>query len=50
MAEWIAFFVSLFETCVQWLGSMEILGAPVLGILAAIFLLGVLLRALIYKP
>jgi len=50
MAEWIVWFIALFQTCVQWLGSMEILGVSVLWIMIASFLLGVLVRSLLIKP
>lgn len=50
MADWIAWFIALFQTCVQWLGSMQILGVSVLWIMIASFLLGVLVRSLLIKP
>lgn len=47
---WIKFFVSLCETTVQWLGSMQILGVSVLWIMIAAFFLGVMIRSMIIKP
>lgn len=47
---WIAFFVSLCTTTVQWLGSMQILGVSVLWIMIAVFILGVMIRSMIIKP
>lgn len=42
MADWIAFFVVIFEECIAWLTSVELLGVPVAGIIAGFFLLGVI--------
>lgn len=50
MEQWIAWFIALFQTSVQWLGSMEILGVSVLWIMIASFFLCVLVRALLIKP
>lgn len=50
MADWIAWFIALFQTCVEWLGSMQILGVPVLGIMVAGFFLTVMVRAILIKP
>lgn len=50
MAEWITWFIALFQTCVQWLSSMQIMGVSVLWIMIAAFIMGVLVRALIFKP
>ena len=50
MEQWITWFIALFQTSVQWLGSMEILGVSVLWITIASFFLCVLVRALLIKP
>lgn len=50
MAEWFAFIITIGEETVAWLASMELLGAPLAGILVGCFLLGVLFRAFLYKP
>lgn len=50
MADWISWFIALFQTTVQWLGSMQILGVSVLWIIVATFILSVLVRALLIKP
>lgn len=50
VADWVIWFISLFQTTVQWLGDMQILGVSVLWIIIASFLMGVLVRALLYKP
>lgn len=50
MAEWITWFIALFQTCVQWLGSMQILGVSVLWIMIASFFLVVMVRAFLFKP
>jgi hypothetical protein len=50
MQEWIQFFVALLATTVQWLTQMQIVGVPVFWILISGFILGVLIRALLFKP
>ena len=44
------FFISLVVTLVQWLGSVTILSVPVIWIRGAVFVMGVFLRAFLYKP
>lgn len=46
MSDWIAFMVVILEECVSWLTSVQLLGVPVLGIIAGFFLLGVIFRIL----
>lgn len=48
--DWIQFFIALFSTAVQWLGSMQILGVSVLWIVIAAFFLGIMIRSMIIKP
>lgn len=50
MQEWITWFIAFFQTCVQWLGSMEILGVSVLWIMIAAFFLSLMVRVFIFKP
>lgn len=50
MFEWIAWFIALFQTTVQWLGSMQIMGVSVLWIIIASFLMSVMVRAILIKP
>lgn len=50
MADWIAFIITIGTETISWLSSMQILGVPLAGFIVGCFLLGVLLRALIYKP
>lgn len=50
LADWIAFYIALFETVVQWLGSMQIMSVPVLGIMAAVFIMCVIFKSMLYKP
>lgn len=49
MNEWLAWFISLIRTSVDWLSQMTIFDVPVIAILAAIFVMGVIFRALLYK-
>ncbi len=50
MSDWITWFIALFQTCVQWLGSMEILGVSLLWIMIASFFLCLMVRVLLFKP
>lgn len=50
MHEWVTWFIALFQTCVQWLGQMQILGVSVLWIMIASFFLCILVRSLLIKP
>lgn len=49
MGSALAWIYALLETTIQWLTQMEILGVPLLAILVAIFLMGVILSAVLYK-
>lgn len=44
MSDWLAFLVVIFEKCIEFLTTVQILGVPVLGIMAGFFLLGVIFR------
>lgn len=46
MSDWIVFMVVILEKCIEWLTSVQLLGVPVLGIIAGFFLLGVIFRIL----
>ena len=46
---WINCIVALCQTCVQWLSSMTILGAPVLGIIAGVFIICLIVRSVMYR-
>lgn len=50
MEQWITYFIALFLTTVEWMGNQTILGVSVLWIIIASFILGVMLRVLIFKP
>lgn len=50
MEEWITWFIALFQTSIQWLGSMQLLGVSVLWIIIASFFLCVMIRAFLIKP
>lgn len=50
MESWVAWIIALFQTTVQWLGSMEILGVSVLWIMIACVLLSIVFRAVLFKP
>lgn len=49
LSDWLDFFVTALGRCVSFLTSCEILGAPVLGIVVAAVILGVILDAVLYK-
>lgn len=49
MAESMLFFFGLWSNCINFLTECQIFGEPLIGILAAIFIVGVLLRALLVK-
>ena len=50
MQQWVTWFIAFFQTCVQWLGQMQILGVSVLWIMIASFFLCILVRSLLIKP
>lgn len=49
MGEWLSWFVSLISLSVDWLSSAEILGVSLLSFLVSLVLMGVVLRAVLYK-
>lgn len=50
MADWFAFIITVGEETVSWLSSMQLFGVPLAGILVGFFLVGVMLRAYLFKP
>ena len=49
MQDWVNWLVALCQTCVQWLSSMTVLGAPVLGIIVGVFVIGLIIRSVMYS-
>lgn len=49
MQDWIAFFISLWQTSVNFLTTSTIFGVPLIGFMIAVVIMGVLLRALLVK-
>lgn len=49
MQEWMAWFISLIQTCINWLTQMKLFDVPLMSILVGLFIMGVVLRALLYK-
>ena len=49
VASWLAWLYALFQTSIQWLTDMTILGVPVIAFLVAIFVMGVIMSAILYK-
>lgn len=49
MADWVSFFVALWQNAVNYLATCEIFGVPLIGFIVAVFIMGVILRALLVK-
>lgn len=49
MADWFAFIITIGEEAVSWLGSMELYGVPLAGIIVGFFILGYLIRAILVR-
>lgn len=49
LLDWINFFVSLVVTAVEWMHNTTFLNIPLIGFIAACFVMGVTLRALLIK-
>ena len=49
MSDWLSWFISLITICVDWLSSVSIFGVSVLSFLIGLVIMGVILRALLYK-
>lgn len=50
MADWITWFIALFQTTIQWLSSMEVMGVSILWLMVCSFITSVMLRAFLFKP
>lgn len=40
----------IMAKCLSFLGSAQLFGVPILGIIVGFFLLGLLIRSLIFRP
>lgn len=49
VSSWINFFLSVVVTAANWLRSATLLNVPILYLLIAIFVMGVVIRAIIYR-
>lgn len=49
MSDWLSWFISLISVSVDWLSSVSIFGVSVLSFLVSLVIMGVVLRALLYK-
>ena len=47
--DWASWFLSLILTSIHWLVNIEIFSVPVLYILLAIFIMGVVIRAIPFR-
>lgn len=47
--DWASWFLSLILTSIHWLENIEIFSVPVLYILLAIFIMGVVIRAIPFR-
>lgn len=47
--DWASWFLSLILTSINWLVNIEIFSVPVLYILLAIFIMGVVIRAIPFR-
>lgn len=47
--DWASWFFSIILTSIHWLVNIEILSVPVLYILLAIFIMGVVIRAIPFR-
>ena len=50
MADWIVWSLALIQTTIQWLGTVEILGVPLLWVIIAGSLLCVFVRVFLIRP
>lgn len=49
LVEWFSWFASVILTAVHWLVSISVFGVPVLHILLAIIIMGVVIRAIPFR-
>lgn len=47
--DWFSWFLSIIVTSIHWLVNIEIFSVPVLYILLAIFIMGVVIRAIPFR-
>lgn len=47
--DWVSWFLSIILTSISWLVNIEIFSVPVLYILLAIFIMGVVIRAIPFR-
>ena len=50
MVDWITWFIALFQTTIQWLSSMEVMGVSILWLMVCTFIITVMLRSFLFKP
>ena len=48
MAEWIEWCIALIQVCVDWLGSIQLLGVSVMWIILASIFVSLIVRAAIF--
>lgn len=49
MADWFAFIITIGEEAIAWLGSMQIYGVSIAGIIVGFFILGYLIRTILVR-
>lgn len=49
MSEWIEWCIALIQVCVDWLGSIRLLGVSVMWIILACLFIGLIVRSVIYR-
>lgn len=49
ISSWLDFLLSVILTAANWLRSTTLLSVPLLYIMIAIFIMGVIIRAIIYR-
>lgn len=49
VSNWLSWALSVIVSAVNWMQSIELLGVPVLYILLAIFVMGVVIRAIPFR-
>lgn len=48
MADWISFFIVIFQTCIGFLTDCTLMGVPLIGIIIAVVIICVILSAILY--
>lgn len=49
VSSWVSWCLSVIVTCVNWLKSATLLNVPLLYLLLAIFVMGVVIRAILFR-